>query len=147
MRTVLTKAFVQGLALHQFIYERSGGWIGHHVPLLPPSLLLHATGRRTGQRRTSALTYARDGENYLITASNGGARRAPAWLHNLTTHPECEIQVGRQRLAVTARPVYPGDAEYDRLWDIVNKVNSNRYRAYQRQTDREIPVVVLTPSG
>ncbi|SNR57259.1 deazaflavin-dependent oxidoreductase, nitroreductase family [Haloechinothrix alba] len=147
MDKLLTKTFVKTLALHQLIYERSGGRLGHRVPRMPPSLLLRCTGRRTGQPRTSALTYASDGDRYLITASNGGARKAPAWLHNVTANPQCEIQVGRDRIPVTARPVYPADEGHARLWEIVNEVNNDRYRAYQRKTDREIPVVVLSPSG
>lgn len=142
---MLNRLFVQGLRAHQFVYEQSDGWIGHRVPGLPPSLLLRTTGRRTGKARTSALTYARDGENFLITASNGGSRKPPAWLLNLTARPQCEIQAGRERLWAVARPVLPGEEDYSRLWDAVNKANSNRYRAYQKKTTRPIAVVVLTP--
>jgi hypothetical protein len=41
--------------------------------------------------------------------------------------------------------VLPDDPDYTRLWQIVNKNNSNRYEAYQKKTSRPIPVVVLTP--
>jgi hypothetical protein len=46
---------------------------------------------------------------------------------------------------VTARPVLADDPDYARLWEIVNKNNSNRYIEYQEKTSRPIPVVVLTP--
>ena len=46
---------------------------------------------------------------------------------------------------MTARPVLPGDTDYARLWQIVNKNNGNRYAGYQKKTSRPIPVVVLTP--
>ena len=58
-----------------------------------------------------------------------------------------EIQVGTARHPVTARPVVPGDVDYERLWDIVNRENADRYRGYQRATTRPIPVVVLTPAS
>ncbi len=112
--------------------------------LLIPSLLLHTVGAKTGQARTAALTYARDGDDYLIVASKGGDPRAPGWYHNLRKHPDVEIHVGPRRLAVTARAVLPDDPDYPRLWQIVNKNNGNRYTAYQQKTSRPIPVVVLT---
>ena len=52
-----------------------------------PTLLLDTTGARSGKTRTNALVYARDGEDYLLVASNGGSDRPPAWLHNLPCTP------------------------------------------------------------
>lgn len=141
---MLKSLLVKALAVHQAVYVHSGGWVGHRL-LGMPTLLLHTTGRRTGQPRTSALTYGRDCERYLVTASNGGASRPPAWFLNLSARPQCEVQVGRDRQWATARPVLPDDPDYARLWNIVNKVNYNQYRAYQKKTDRPIPVVVLDP--
>lgn len=110
-----------------------------------PSLLLHTVGAKTGKARTTSLTYARDGDEYLIVASKGGDPRSPGWYHNLKAHPDAEINVGPRRFAVTAKPVLPGEPGYDRLWKIVNDNNGNRYEAYQRKTSRPIPVIVLTP--
>ncbi|SON63746.1 F420H(2)-dependent quinone reductase [Mycobacterium simulans] len=132
------------LRVHDAIYKGTNGRIGHRIPGAPPSLLLHTTGAKTGKARTTSLTYARDGDAYLIVASKGGDPRSPGWYHNLTAHPEVEINVGPTRFAVTARPLLPSDADYARLWQIVNKNNANRYDAYQRRTSRPIPVVVLT---
>lgn len=141
---MLNTLLVQVLKTHQLIYEQTDGRLGHRL-LVVPTLLLRTTGRKTGKERVSALTYGRDGDDYLITASNGGSSKPPAWLLNVTARPQCEIQIGRERMRATARPVLPDDEDYTRLWDIVNKVNHNQYRAYQRKTDREIAVVVLTP--
>jgi deazaflavin-dependent oxidoreductase (nitroreductase family) len=91
------------------------------------------------------LTYAEDGDSYLIVASKGGDDRSPGWYHNLRKNPNVEINVGPKRFAVTARKVTPEDAEYARLWEIVNKNNANRYAGYQKKTSRPIPVVVLSP--
>jgi F420H(2)-dependent quinone reductase len=134
----------QVLRVHDVVYRKTNGWIGHRA-LGIPSLLLHTVGAKTGKARTTSLTYARDGEDYLIVASKGGDPRAPGWYHNLRKNPNVEINVGPRRFGVTARPVLPTDAEYSRLWQIVNKNNSNRYAAYQKKTSRPIPVVVLTP--
>jgi F420H(2)-dependent quinone reductase len=132
------------LRVHDAVYQKTNGWIGHRT-LGIPSLLLHTVGAKTGVARTASLTYARDGGNYLIVASKGGDPKAPGWYHNLKAKPNVEINVGPKRFGVTAKPVLPDDPDYARLWQIVNKNNSNRYEAYQKKTTRPIPVVVLTP--
>jgi F420H(2)-dependent quinone reductase len=134
------------LRVHDAVYQKTNGWIGHRM-LGIPSLLLHTVGAKTGQARTASLTYARDGGNYLIVASKGGDPKAPGWYHNLKADPNVEINVGPKRFGVTAKPVLPDDPDYGRLWQIVNKNNGDRYTAYQKKTSRPIPVVVLTPRG
>jgi F420H(2)-dependent quinone reductase len=131
------------LRTHQWIYQNTGGYLGHRLLFGNPTLLLHTTGRRTSLPRTTALTYARDGDAYLIVASNGGAAKPPAWLANLEANPDCEIQIGRHRHRTTARPTRPDDAAYARRWTIVNTVNKGRYAQYQKKTERPIAIVEL----
>jgi deazaflavin-dependent oxidoreductase (nitroreductase family) len=133
------------LAVHQFIYQRSDGRIGHRI-LGTPTLLLRTTGRRSGARRTNALVYVGDGDDYVVVASKGGDDHPPAWLLNLEAEPNVEVQVGRQRRPATARVVGHDDRDFDRLWRLVNDNNSGRYDGYQAKTERQIPVVVLSPS-
>jgi hypothetical protein len=57
-----------------------------------------------------------------------------------------EVQIGRRRRKGTAKALEPTDPDYDRLWKVVNANNHDRYSAYQKQTTRAIPVVVLTPA-
>jgi deazaflavin-dependent oxidoreductase (nitroreductase family) len=134
----------QVLRLHEQLYRRTDGRLGHRM-IGVPTLLLRTTGRRSGETRTNALVYARDGEDYLVVASNGGADRAPAWLHNLRANPDVEVQVRRRRGRGAATVVEPSDPGYERLWKLVNENNHDRYSAYQKQTTRPIPVVVITP--
>ncbi|WP_026343190.1 nitroreductase family deazaflavin-dependent oxidoreductase [Nocardia sp. BMG111209] len=141
----MASLFGNVLRVHQKIYEASDGLVGHRVLFGNPTLLLRTVGRKSGQSRVSALTYARDGEDWLVTASNGGAPRPPGWLANLKAAPEVEIQVGRRRVPVTARATYPEDPDYARRWALVDKVNQGRYTAYQQRTERPISVVVLSP--
>ena len=135
----------QVLQLHEQLYKRTDGRIGHHM-IGVPTLLLRTTGRRSGAIRTNSLVYARDGEDYLVVASNGGADRPPAWLHNLRANPDVEIQIARERRKGTAQVVEQTDPDYDHLWSVVNKNNRDRYSAYQKQTARAIPVIVITPT-
>jgi F420H(2)-dependent quinone reductase len=134
----------QILRIHERLYERTDGRVGHRL-IGVPTLLLRTTGRRSGATRTNGLVYAQDGTDYLVVASNGGADRHPAWLHNLRANSEVEIQIGRDRQKGKARIAGRSDPDFERLWAIVNENNRDRYTAYQRRTGREIPVVAITP--
>ena len=135
----------QVLRVHEKIYKGTDGRLGHKM-IGVPTLLLRTTGRRSGATRTNGLVYARDGDDYLVVASNGGADKPPAWLHNLRANPGVEVQVGRERRSGTARTVEPSDPAYERLWKIVNANNKDRYSAYEKMTTRPIPVVAITPN-
>jgi deazaflavin-dependent oxidoreductase (nitroreductase family) len=124
-------------------YQETGGEVGY-LWNGAPTLLLYTTGRKSGQRRTHALIFGQDGDDYLIIASMGGAPRHPQWYLNLVATPKAEIQVRATRLAVTARAAQaPG--ERDRLWKVMTGIWPN-YDTYQTRTDRVIPLVVLSPS-
>lgn len=135
------------LMLHDKLYKATDGRIGHTIPFGPPALILHTVGAKTGLARANSLTYARDGADYLVVASKGGEPTAPGWYHNLKANPQVEINVGPERIPVTARAVLPDDPDFARLWQIVNNMrgNKDRYIGYQKRTARPIPVVVLSP--
>jgi deazaflavin-dependent oxidoreductase (nitroreductase family) len=135
----------QVLRVHEQIYKRTDGRLGHKM-IGVPSLLLRTTGRKSGATRTNGLVYARDGDDYLVVPSNGGADKAPGWLYNVRAKPEVEVQVGRERRPGKARVVERTDPDFDRLWKIVNENNRDRYTAYQKQTERPIPIVAVTPA-
>jgi F420H(2)-dependent quinone reductase len=135
----------QLLRIHETIYERTDGRLGHRM-IGVPTLLLRTTGRRSGAVRTNGLVYARDGDDYLVVASNGGADRPPAWLYNLQANPEVEIQIGRERRRGTARMIDSADESYARLWKVVNANNHDRYSAYQAMTSRPIAIVAIKPN-
>lgn len=131
---------------HIRAYRDSGGEVGYLWNGVP-TLLLTSTGRRTGQKRTSPLIFARDGSgdsaDYLVVASLAGAPKHPQWYLNLRANPDAEIQVKDQMLAVVAHTASAD--EKPRLWQIVTEVWPN-YDVYQSRTDRDIPVVVLRPT-
>lgn len=145
MSTLADTALRTFVRVHDAVYQRTNGWIGHRIPGAPNSLLLHTVGAKTGLPRTNSLSYASDGKDYLVVASNGGDPRSPGWFHNLKANPSVQINVGRTRFGVRAAAVLPDDPDYPRLWRIVNDNNAHRYDAYQARTTRPIPVVRLTP--
>jgi F420H(2)-dependent quinone reductase len=139
------------LKLHQFLYQRSGGRIGARAGGAP-ALLLTTTGRRSGEPRTSALIYLRDGDRLVVVASNGGSDRPPAWLLNLQANPGVGVQIGTRQFSARATVAEPEERE--RLWPLVNQNNkglaplihrsaSGRYDAYQQHTQRVIQLVLL----
>jgi deazaflavin-dependent oxidoreductase (nitroreductase family) len=123
-------------------YRETDGEVGYLWNGVP-TLLLTTTGRQTGQPRTSALIFGRDGDDYLVIASQGGAPQHPQWYRNLTDHPQAQIQVRAQHLPVAARTA-PAD-ERPRRWKIMTEIWPN-YDAYQARTERLIPLVILSPS-
>jgi deazaflavin-dependent oxidoreductase (nitroreductase family) len=127
---------------HIRAYRESDGEVGY-IWNGVPTLLLTATGRRTGRKLTSPLIFARDGDDYLVVASMGGAPKHPLWYLNLQANPEAETQVKAETLSVVARTA--SAAEKPRLWKIVTEVWPN-YDVYQSRTDRDIPVVILRPA-
>jgi deazaflavin-dependent oxidoreductase (nitroreductase family) len=104
--------------------------------------LLHTTGARTGQERVTPVMYRRDGGNYAVFASKGGAPTNPDWYHNLLANPSVRAEIGTQTLSFTARVA--DDDERDRIWS-AQKSDYPGFAGYEQQTTRKIPVVVLEP--
>ena len=127
---------------HAVVYRATGGRVGARIPGLPPILLLDHVGARSGRLRTTPLVYMPDGDDLLVVASKGGHPRDPAWMHNLRSHPETEVQVGSRRLKVRAREATP--EERRRLWPKAAAYNPPWGR-YRERTSREIPLVLLEP--
>lgn len=104
-------------------------------------LLLTTTGARSGVLRTTPLVYHRDGEDYVVVASMGGAPTDPQWYRNLVADPQVRIEVGDETFFAYARPV-ESEPERRRRYDD----HATRYpgfAGYERKTSRRIPVVVI----
>lgn len=108
-------------------------------------LVLHTVGAKSGQPRQTLLGWFPDGDNaWLIVASFGGSAKNPAWYHNLAAHPDqVAIEVGGKKVTVT--PVQLSGAEREDAWQRITAANG-RYAGYATKTDREIPVIRLTPA-
>ena len=126
---------------HVAKYEATGGKVGHDWNGTS-CLILHARGRNSGAVRKIPLIYGRDGADYVIIASKGGAPEHPGWYKNLVAHPEVEIQVWDKVIPVTARTGTAADKQ--RVWPMMVKEWPG-YAEYQAGTTRDIPVVLLRP--
>ena len=122
-------------------YEATGGKIGHDWNDTS-CLVLRTTGRKSGKGRKFPLIYGRDGNDYVVVASKGGAPDHPGWYKNLVAHPEAEIQVWDKVIPVTARTGSAADKA--RVWSTMTAQWPD-YDKYQKSTQRDIPVVLLHP--
>lgn len=129
--------------LHVIVYRGTGGIVGGRIAGTQ-ILLLTTIGRKTGQPRTTPVAYLNNGYSMFIIGGAAGAAKHPDWWLNLRAQPQAQIQVGWQKLQVSAAPATA--EEQQRLWA--------RYPAQQalfdsmrQQVSREIPVVVLRRKG
>lgn len=102
-------------------------------------LLLTTRGRKSGKLRRTALVYVRDGDRYILAASNAGADQHPAWYLNLTANPNVTVQIGPESFPAVARTATA--EEKARLWELIVAALPS-YQSYQEATSREIPVVI-----
>ncbi|MHB1469038.1 MAG: nitroreductase family deazaflavin-dependent oxidoreductase [Solirubrobacteraceae bacterium] len=126
---------------HVQAYRESGGERGYHWRGTE-ILLLTTKGRSSGGLHTAPLIQRSDGDRYVIVASKGGAPAHPGWYENIQADPDVEIQVKADVIPVRASTA--DGAERERLWSLMTEVWP-AYDEYAQKTDREIPIVVLTP--
>jgi deazaflavin-dependent oxidoreductase (nitroreductase family) len=128
-------------AEHVRAYRETGGERGYLWRNGTEILLLTTRGRSSGQERTTPLIHRRDGDGWVIVASQGGAPDHPSWFKNIQAHPDdVTIQVMDDVIPVRAR-IAEGE-ERERLWRAMAEVWPS-YDNYATRTDREIPIVVL----
>jgi len=125
-----------------WVFKASDGRWGSRFLRGAPVLLLSYTGRKTGELRTTPLIYLADGDRMVLVASKGGSKRHPLWYLNLEASPDCEVQIGRDRIPCKARTA--SASEKTALWPRLLETYRD-YADYQARTQREIPVVILEP--
>lgn len=109
-----------------------------------PLLLLTTTGARSHQPHTTPVAYSTDGDHLVIVASKGGAPTNPDWYHNLRANPMVTVELGTERFQ--ARASIATGAERERLF-AQHVALMPGFATYQRNTTRQIPVVVLERTG
>src|ERR671925_667924 len=126
------------------LYERSGGKEGTTLrdTGLPVIIVTH-TGNKTGAIRKTPLMRVKDGANYILVGSVGGAPNNPVWVYNLRARPTVEIRDHTETQAMRVREV-SDDAERARLWKLAVAAYPP-YEEYQAKTTRQIPIFVAEP--
>jgi deazaflavin-dependent oxidoreductase (nitroreductase family) len=138
------------ILLNIFLYRQSRGRIlGRFGDL--DALLITTTGRKTGKERTTPLGYMYDGGRFVVCAVPGhfdvpgGLKAAhPAWFLNLLANPQATIDIGREKIEVTAEVLFSG-AERDKFWQRI--IGAYPFISeFQKRANRLLPMVVLTPN-
>lgn len=110
-----------------------------------PVVRLTTTGAKTGKDRTVPVLGIRDGERWILVASNWGSEEHPAWYYNLKANPEVTLTYNDQSGRFVAREATEEDRE--NYWRRARKLYPGFDRYQERSGERRIPTVVLTPSG
>ena len=129
--------------LSVMLYHLTGGRAYRGSPDSPAGFLkLTTTGRKSGQPRTVHLLYIRDGSAYVVTASNSGKQRPPGWFFNVSSNPQVTMQVHGTHVSAVAEVAEPDKRR--ELWARLLSI-APMYAGYEKQTTREIPMVILRP--
>lgn len=106
-----------------------------------PTLLLTMTGAKSGRQLTSPLSYATDGDGWIIMASAGGSEKLPGWGHNLRAHADVTIEMPGNTFEALATETT--GAERDRVFAVMTD-QLPRFADYQANVNRVIPLFRLT---
>jgi deazaflavin-dependent oxidoreductase (nitroreductase family) len=127
------------------LYEGSGGTEGNTLRETGlPVIIVKNTGNKTGAIRRTPLMRVKDGENYVLVGSMGGAPKHPVWVYNLRANPQVEIRDQTDVRQMRVREVNE-EPERSRLWAAAVAAFPP-YEDYQKRTQRKIPVFVATSS-
>lgn len=127
------------------VYEGSGGTQGLTLRDTGlPVIIVTNQGNMTGGIRKTPLMRVKDGNNYVLVGSKGGAPKNPDWVYNLRANASVEIRDETEVFNMRVREV-EDDAERARLWDLAVAAYPP-YEEYQTRTTRKIPVFVAEPS-
>ena len=127
------------------LYEKSGGTQGNTLrdTGLPVIIVTH-TGNKTGAVRKTPLMRVKDGANYVLVGSQGGAPKNPEWVFNLRANSKVEIRDRTEVQTMRTREV-TDEQERARLWKLAVAAYPP-YDDYQAKTTRRIPVFVAEPA-
>ncbi len=127
------------------VYESSGGTQGTTLRDTGlPVIIVTNRGNQTGAIRKTPLMRVKDGDNYVLVGSRGGAPKNPVWVYNLRADGDVEVRDETEVHTMKVREV-ADDAERARLWDIAVAAFPP-YEEYQGRTSRRIPVFVAEPA-
>ena len=138
---MIKKIFHSLLNIYISLYRLTEGKFGGRVQGLQV-LLLTTIGRKTSKERTTPLGYFMEDGNYIITASNAGGDKHPAWFHNLRANPRVRIEI--KDLQFEAEANVAAYVTRSALWSRLISL-SPAYANYATKTTREIPLVILHP--
>ena len=121
-------------------FRANDGKVGGHFEHLT-LLLLHTTGAKSGLPRINPVATVKDGDQYIIMASKGGAPDNPDWYYNLVANPQVSVEVGTEKFEALARVTEGSERQ-----TLFEKMSTKypQFAEYQQNTKRVIPVITLS---
>jgi len=138
--TRLRKILLAANRIHVAIYRRGRGKLAIRMANLP-LLLITTYGRKTGNPSTTPVVFIQDGEDYRVSATNGGTDWDPGWYLNLKARPQARIEIGEQAFDVQAK--IAASEERQQLYERFKAARPN-FIKYEKGTTRVLPVIRLT---
>jgi deazaflavin-dependent oxidoreductase (nitroreductase family) len=131
------------VAIHNFLYQVSGGQWGSRLSGAPV-LLLTVKGRKSGSLRTVPLLFVTTDRGFALIASFAGSPKHPDWYLNLDAASVADVQIRDRRMRARAETLDPDSERYHNIWRDAVALYPD-YDTYQSRTTRRIPIVELIP--
>ena len=125
--------------IHEKLYRLSGGRLGARMGWIDVALV-ETVGRKSGKRRTAPIACYPYRDSIVVSASNSGSERHPAWYLNMKADPNVTVQLGREKFRAVAEEV--PEEEREALWQKIVEINHHQGE-YLASTERRIPLVWL----
>jgi deazaflavin-dependent oxidoreductase (nitroreductase family) len=123
--------------VHGLLYRLSGGRFGDKMGWIKVALV-ETVGRKSGKRRTVPIACYPYRDSVVVSASNSGQEKHPAWYLNMRANPEVTVQLGKERYRAVAEEV--PDEEREELWKTIVEMNKHQGE-YLEKVERKIPLV------
>jgi len=122
---------------HALLYKASGGRYGDRMGWIKV-VLVDTVGRKSGKKRTVPIACYPYRDSVVVSASNSGQERHPAWYLNMQANPQVTVQLGKERFAATAEEV--PEEEREELWKTIVEINKHQGE-YLEKVSRRIPLM------
>lgn len=123
--------------VHGLLYRVSGGRFGDRMGWIKVALV-ETVGRKSGKRRTAPIACYPYRDSVVVSASNSGQEKHPAWFLNMQANPDVTVQMGKERYQAVAEEV--PDEEREELWKTIVDINKHQGE-YLASVERKIPLV------
>ena len=123
--------------VHGLLYRVSGGRFGDRMGWIKVALV-ETVGRKSGKRRTAPIACYPYRDSVVVSASNSGQEKHPAWYLNMQANPDVTVQMGKERYQAVAEEV--PDEEREELWKTIVDINKHQGE-YLASVERKIPLV------
>jgi deazaflavin-dependent oxidoreductase (nitroreductase family) len=125
--------------LDRLVHKLTGGRVVLSAGMVP-SLVLTATGRKSGEPRRTPLATLPIDDDFLVVGSNFGKEHHPVWTANLLANPDATVSFRGQTIPVRARLL--DAAEKQAVWPQLLRLWPT-YDRYVERSGRDLRVFRL----